>query len=90
MIKFFLIFSVLFFSKYSDSRNFPEFFGCFCEGGLIIGKIRKDQEIFINKKKLNVFDDGSFIFAFGRKFDDYVSISVNGKTKKFKIKKKKI
>ena len=89
MRKLFLIFSILFFSKNSISNEFPDFFGCFCEGGLLTGKIRNDQEIIINNEKLTIYERGIFIFAFGRKFDDYVAVTINGKTKRFKVRNKK-
>ena len=89
MIRLLLILSIIFFSKSSIPNDFPDFSGCFCEGGLLTGKIKNDQEIKINNEKLTVYESGTFIFAFGRKFDDYVSVSINGKTKKFKVENKK-
>ncbi len=89
MIKLFLLLSTILFSKNAISDDFPSIFGCFCEGGLLTGKIKNNQEIKINEKKLTVYENGIFVFAFGRKFDDYVTVSINGKTKKFKVKNKK-
>ena len=48
--------------------EFPRLFGCFCEGGVIIGKANNSDFVEINKKRIKVFKDGEFIFAFGRNF----------------------
>ena len=42
MIKLFFTFiNYSFFSKNAISDEFPDIFGCFCEGGLLTGKIKK-------------------------------------------------
>ena len=69
--------------------DFPKIFGCFCEGGIITGNIGTLNSIEIDGKKQEIFEDGNFIFAFGRKFGDKVSVSYNGVKKEFDIKKKK-
>ena len=33
------------------SSEFPSLFGCFCEGGVIIGKANKNDFVEINKKE---------------------------------------
>ena len=68
--------------------DFPKIFGCFCEGGIITGNIGTLNSIEIDGKKQEIFEDGNFIFAFGRKFGDKVSVSYNGVKKEFDIKKK--
>ena len=68
----------------------PNFFGCFCEGGLITGKIKSGDELKIDGKKMEVFENGEFIFAFGRKFKNKIDVEYNGKFKIFDVKKKKI
>ena len=72
------------------SQDFPKIFGCFCEGGVILGKVKKNDFIKIGNKKLDVFDNGEFIFAFGRKHKSQVIIIYNDIKKTFNIKKKKI
>ena len=72
------------------SQDFPKIFGCFCEGGVILGKIKKDDSIKIGNKKLDIFDNGEFIFAFGRKHNSEVIISYNDVKKTYVVKKKKI
>ena len=72
-----------------QASDFPKIFGCFCEGGIIIGHIGKLNSIEINGKKQKTYDDGNFIFAFGRKFSEKVLVSYNGVKKEFEIKKKK-
>ena len=37
-------------------------------------------------KKINCLREWNFVFVFGRKFDDYVTVSINGKTKNLKLK----
>ncbi len=72
------------------ANDFPDIFGCFCEGGIITGRLdSKDQVITIDDRRIRVSDDGDFIFAFGRKFKESVTVSVNGKKKNYKIKDKK-
>ena len=71
------------------SQDFPKIFGCFCEGGVILGKIKKDDSIKIGNKKLDIFDNGEFIFAFGRKHNSEVIISYNDVKKTYVVKKKK-
>ena len=72
------------------AQDFPDIFGCFCEGGIITGRVEsKDQVITIDDKRIRVSEDGDFIFAFGRKFKESITISVNGINKKYEIKDKK-
>ena len=63
--------------------------GCFCEGGIIIGYVKKNDNVEIDGKTQVILDDSYFIFAFGRKFKDTVEIKVNGIKEVFKVKKKK-
>ena len=85
-------FIFFFFFTYSASllsQDFPKIFGCFCEGGVILGKIKKSDSIKIGNKKLDIFDNGEFIFAFGRKHNSQVIISYNNVKKTYAVKKKK-
>ena len=81
---FFLFFP--FFLRSAD--QFPSISGCFCEGGLIFGKVKKDDSITVDKKKIMVFENGEFVFAFGRKFKQSVAIIYNTTEKNFSVKKK--
>ena len=88
------IFCLIFFFFYICStsllsQDFPKIFGCFCEGGVILGKVKKNDFIKIGNKKLDVFDSGEFIFAFGRKHKSQVIINYNDITKTYDVKKKK-
>ncbi len=88
---FYLIFFFFYISSSSLlSQDFPKIFGCFCEGGVILGKVKKNDFIKIGNKKLDVFDNGEFIFAFGRKHKSQVIISYNDIKKTYEVKKKKI
>ena len=88
------IFCLIFFFFYICStsvlsQDFPKIFGCFCEGGVILGKVKKNDFIKIGNKKLDVFDNGEFIFAFGRKHKSQVTINYNDIKKTYDVKKKK-
>ena len=71
------------------ASDFPDIFGCFCEGGIITGRLEsKDKVITIDGKRIRVSEEGDFIFAFGRKFKEAITISVNGESKKYEIEDK--
>ena len=72
------------------SSEFPSLFGCFCEGGVIIGKANKNDFVEINKKRMKIFKNGEFIFAFGRNFKEKVLINFNDNLKEFSVEKKSI
>ena len=75
---FFLIFTFFYICSTSLlSQDFPKIFGCFCEGGVILGKVKKSDFIKIGNKTLDIFDNGEFIFAFGRKYKSQVIINYN-------------
>ena len=91
MNPFFLILLINFlFSERSLSDDFPEIFGCFCEGGIITGKIEENHKIQVENENLEIFEDGVFVFAFGRKYKNKVSITYNNISKEFVVKKKNI
>ena len=74
----------------SSANDFPEIFGCFCEGGIITGRLKsEDQIVTIDDKRIRVSEEGDFIFAFGRKFKESIIISVSGINKEYEIKDKK-
>ena len=89
-MKIFGLFFFFFFTYSAPllSQDFPKIFGCFCEGGVILGKIKKSDSIKIGNKKLDIFDNGEFIFAFGRKHNSQVIISYNNVKKIYAVKKK--
>ena len=62
-----------------------EFNGKFIQGHFIIGKTEPKSQIWIDKKKIKVTDDGYFVFGIGRdrKFDIVI-------TKKFKEEREKV
>ena len=86
-----ILFWLIFFIPFNlFAKDFPAIFGCFCEGGIITGRLEsEDQVITIDDKRIRVSEDGDFIFAFGRKFKESITISVNGINKKYEIKDKK-
>ncbi len=88
-ISAFFIFFFCIHSTSLQSKDFPKIFGCFCEGGIILGKIKKGDTIKIGEKKLDIFDNGEFVFAFGRKHKSQINISYNGVNKTFAVEKKK-
>ena len=86
MIIFFL-FSFLFF-KDLIADDFPKIYGCFCEGGIITGKIHPLAKVKINGDPIEVFDNGIFIYAFGRKFTQKVKIEINSFSKEYLVSDK--
>ena len=92
MRKNYLIIAIFFFFSGVNSKDqsiFSSIKSCFCEGGILFGQASKNDRIFIQNKKINISDDGYFIFAFGREFSEDLRIKINGKEKKINIKKKK-
>ena len=70
-----------------------EFNGKFIQGHFIIGKAEPKSEIWIDKKKVKVTDDGYFAFGIGRdqKYDIIITHEFNGKKQKIlkKVQKRK-
>ena len=86
-----IFFLILFFSmNSSSSESFPELYGCFCEGGIITGQLVDKGNITINNKKIKTFENGRFIYAFGRKSKNIIKLEINGEIREFEIKKKSI
>ena len=56
---------IILLSNSMKADDFPKIFGCFCEGGLITGKVKKNDELEVDNKKIEIFDEGVFIYAFG-------------------------
>ena len=70
-----------------------EFKGKFIQGHFILGKTEPGSNIYIDKKKVKVSEDGFFAFGIGkdRKFDITITKDINGNTEKIikKIQKRK-
>ena len=90
MKKLFFIFLLIFPIKNSYSL---EFTGKFIQGHFIIGKTEPKSEIWIDKKKIKVTNDGYFVFGIGRdrKYDLVITREFNGKKQKLvkKVQKRK-
>ncbi len=84
-MRYLIFLNILFFFEIVKSKVFPDISGCFCEGGIITGKISTDDSLKIDDKKVKIFEDGRFIFAFGRKFKKNVDIVFNGLSREFNI-----
>ena len=69
-MKLLLIFFLFLKGHYTFADEFPNLFGCFCEGGLITGVAGKNDKILIDGVEIKTFENGEFIFAFGRKYND--------------------
>ena len=89
MIRLLFIFSFFIFS----SATAVEFNGKFIQGHFILGKTEPGSNIYIDKKKVKVSEDGFFAFGIGkdRKFDITITKNINGNNKKIikKIQKRK-
>ena len=85
-----IFFFLLFFSTQSLAL---ELSGKFIQGGLIVGKSEKKEQVFVDGKKIKINKDGYFVFGIPRdRENSFVIISkINGKEKKIikKIKKRK-
>ena len=75
-----------------STLNALSFDGKFVQGHFIIGKTQPKTEIWIDKKKVKVTDDGYFAFGIGRdrKYDIVITTKKNGKKQKIikKVKKR--
>ena len=79
---------ILFFLIFTTAASSIEFQGEFFQGHFILGKTNSGTEILIDKKKINVSEDGYFVFGIDRdrKYDLVITEIFNGK--KNKITKK--
>jgi len=79
---------LFFFIIFNTSANSIEFKGDFFQGHFILGKTKSGAEIIIDKKEINVSEDGYFVFGIDRdrKYDLVITEIFNGK--KNKITKK--
>ena len=79
MKKIFIILILLF-----STKTFAvEFKGKFLQGNLIIGKTKPDTEIWIDKKKIKITNDGYFVFGISRdrKYDIVITLKKGSKNK---------
>tara|TARA_B100000686_G_C16745779_1_gene949366 strand:+ start:253 stop:1047 length:795 start_codon:yes stop_codon:yes gene_type:complete len=90
MNKIFLFILIL---LYSTSAYSVTFKGKFIQGHFIIGKTKSGTEVFIDKKKIKVTEEGYFAFGIGRdrKYDVVITLNKNGNKKKIvkKVQKRK-
>ncbi len=88
-----LIFILIFCFSNNIEAEETEFFkkirGCFCTGGLIVGKADANDKISIDGKSMEISKDGFFIFGFGRNYKSAAIFNVNGKKYSHNIEKKK-
>lgn len=68
---------------------FKKIRGCFCTGGLILGKADPSDKISIDGKIIKISQDGFFVYGFGRNYKSQANFNVNGQKYIRKIKKKK-
>ena len=91
--KYNLIFILIFFFgswiRANEINFFEKIRGCFCTGGLIVGKVDSSDKIFIDGKSINITQDGYFVFGFGRDYQNSVNFNVNGQKYSHQIEKKK-
>ena len=66
----------IFFTTSSFAVTFD---GKFIQGSFILGKTKPDSEVFIDKKKVKVTNDGYFAFGLGRDRKNDVVITINKK-----------
>ena len=91
-MKIFIFLLILFSLKQTSSEtidSFNKIKGCFCEGGVIIGKAGNSDSIVIDGKLQKISKDGFYVFAFGRDYSKTVVIKINNKTKIFEIRQNK-
>ena len=85
---------IIFFLLITTSSFAVTFKGSFIQGSFIIGKTEPGSKVLIDKKKVKITSDGTFVFGLGRdrKYDVVISINKDGKKEKIvkKIKKRKI
>ena len=74
---------LFFFIIFNTSANSIEFKGDFFQGHFVLGKTNSGAEILIDKKKINVSEDGYFVFGIDRdrKYDLVNTEIINGKKK---------
>ena len=79
---------ILFIFIFTNAASSIEFQGEFFQGPFILGKTNSGADILIDKKKINVSEDGYFVFGIDRdrKYDLVITEIFNGK--KNKITKK--
>ena len=79
----------LFFVLITTTSFAATFKGKFIQGSFILGKTEAGSEVFIDKKKVKVTDDGYFAFGIGRDRKNDVVIKINKKKIVKKVFKRK-
>ena len=79
----------LFFVLITTTSFAATFKGKFIQGSFILGKTEAGSEVFIDKKKVKVSDDGYFAFGIGRDRKNDVVIKINKKKIIKKVFKRK-
>ena len=79
---------ILFLFIFTNAASSIEFQGEFFQGYFILGKTNSGAEILIDNKKINVSEDGYFVFGIDRdrKYDLVITEIFNGK--KIRLPKK--
>ena len=85
--KLFFFIPIVFFSL--SVVNAAEFKGDFKQGSFILGKVKSNSMVFIDKKKVKVTKDGFFAFGLGRDRKNNVIIKIE-EDGKFKTIEKKV
>jgi len=82
---------LFFFIIFNTSANSIEFKGEFFQGHFILGKTKSGAEIIIDKKEINVSEDGYFVFGIDRdrKYDLVITEIFNGQKNKITKKNSK-
>ena len=69
----------LIFILFTTSSFAVTFNGKFIQGSFILGKTEPGSQVFVDKKKIKVTDDGYFVFGLGRDRKNDVVIKINEK-----------
>ena len=85
-MRFIFLFLIFFFNY--QYLTAVEFLGKFEQGSFILGKIKPNSKVEIDKKKIRVSKDGFFAFGLDRdrKNNVVITIKEDGKTKKIEKK----
>jgi len=79
----------LIFILFTTSSFAVTFNGKFIQGSFILGKTEPGSQVFVDKKKIKVTDDGYFVFGLGRDRKNDVVIKINEKKIVKKVFKRK-
>ena len=85
--KILVLFLFIIFSN--ENLKAVEFNGKFFQGSFILGKTEPGSQVFVDKKKVRVSNDGYFVFGLGRDRKNDIVIKVL-KNKKLEVFEKKV